>query len=47
MKVEMTLLGDRGPVNGIDGFDNFAFVVEDDDIIIKGFFDLGKEVGMD
>jgi hypothetical protein len=47
MKVEMTLVGDGSPVNGINGFNNFAFVVEDGDIIIKDFLDLGKEVGMD
>jgi hypothetical protein len=47
VEVEMALVGDGGPVDGINGFDHFVFVVEDDNVVIEGFLDLGKEVGMD
>ena len=47
VKIEMALVGDRGPFNRINGVDHFVFVVKDSNIIVKDFLDLGKEVHMD
>jgi hypothetical protein len=47
VEVEMALVGDGSPVDGINGFDNFVFVVEDGNVIIEDFLALGKEVRMD
>jgi hypothetical protein len=47
VKVEMALVGDGSPVDGINGFDHFVFVVEDSNVVVEDFLDLGKEVHMD
>jgi hypothetical protein len=47
VKVGMALVGDGSPVDGIYGFNHFVFVVEDGNVVIKDFLDLGKEVPMD
>ena len=46
MEVEMTLVHNRVPVDGINVFDHVAFVIENDDIISKGFFHLGQKVSV-
>jgi hypothetical protein len=47
VEVKMTLVGDGGLVDRINGFHHFVFVVENGNVIIEGFLYLGKEVGMD
>jgi hypothetical protein len=47
MDVEMALMHNRIPVDGINVLDHFPFVVVNDDVILEGFFDLGQEVCVD
>jgi hypothetical protein len=47
VKIKVALVGDGGPVDRINGVNNFAFVVENGNIIIEDFLDLGEEVRMD
>ena len=46
MEVEMTLVHNRVPVDGINVFDHVAFVIENDDIVSEGFFHLGQKVSV-
>ena len=47
VKIKVALVGDGGPVDRINGVDNFVFVVEDSYIVVEDFLDLGEEVHMD
>ena len=47
VKVEMALVGDWSPIDGIDGVYHFVFVVVDCNVVVEDFLDLGKEVHMD
>jgi hypothetical protein len=47
VKVEMALVGDGSPIDGIDGVYHFVFVVVDCNVVVEDFLDLGKEVRMD
>ena len=46
MEIEMTLVHNRVPIDGINVFDHIAFVIEHDDIVRKGFFHLGQKVSV-
>ena len=45
--MEMALMDHGIPVDWIDVLDLFPFVIVDDNVVVKGFFDLGQEVSMD
>jgi hypothetical protein len=47
VKIKVALVGDGGPVDRINGVDNFVFVVENGDVVVEDFLDLGEEVRMD
>jgi hypothetical protein len=47
VKIKVTLVGDGGPVDRINGANNFVFVVENGNVIVKDFLDLGEEVRID
>jgi hypothetical protein len=46
MEVEMTLVHNWVPIDGINVFNHTAFIVEHDDMISKGFFHLGQKVSV-
>ena len=47
VKIKVALVGDGGPVDRINGVNNFVFVVENGYIVVEDFLDLGEEVRMD
>jgi hypothetical protein len=47
VNVKMALMDHGIPVDWINFLDHFPFVVIDDDVIFKGFFDFGQELSMD
>jgi hypothetical protein len=47
VKIKVALVGDGGPVDRFNGFNHFVFVVEDGNVVVEDFLDLGKEVHMD